>query len=297
VGFEYNDPVPGGTTVTIFYQAVDNFGNNALFGFTIVFIDLMPPVFDPLSLPQNITLSCSNNLPPPAMVEATDNCADEDPPLTITYTQTGTVPPCGGGTITRKWVADDDLGNKATFTQTITIVADVTPPVIANNLQNGTSPCATAMASYTTWLSTQRANFSATDAGCGVMTKTDNAPPPSQITSFCGVIMVTFTAKDNCNNTSTVIKNFTVTNNVAPVIQNPASGGMGNCSQPNITQIFNTWIATHGAQQQQMIAVPFFGPPILLLHHLVIPAMPLSLSCLLREMDATISIRLLRLSS
>jgi len=245
-GFEYNDPVPGGTTVTIFYQAVDNFGNNALFGFTINFVDLLPPVFDPLSLPQNITLSCSSNLPPPATVEASDNCADEDPPLTITYTQTGTVPPCGGGAITRKWVADDDLGNMATFMQTITIVADVTPPVIANNLQNGTSPCATAMASYTTWLNTQRANFSATDAGCGVMSKTDNAPPPSQITSFCGVIMVTFTAKDNCNNTSTVVKNFTVTNNVAPVIQNPASGGMGNCSQPNITQIFNTWIATHG---------------------------------------------------
>jgi hypothetical protein len=88
-GYHINDPVPGGTTVTVFYQAVDNFGNNALFGFTIVFIDLIPPVFDPLSLPQNITLSCSSNLPPPANVEATDNCADEDPPLTITYTQTG----------------------------------------------------------------------------------------------------------------------------------------------------------------------------------------------------------------
>jgi hypothetical protein len=245
-GYEINDPVMGGTTVTVFYQAVDNFGNNALFGFSISFIDLLPPVFDPTTLPQNITLSCSNNLPPPAAVEATDNCADEDPPLTITYTQTGSVPPCGGGTITRKWVADDDLGNKATFTQTITIVADVTPPVIANNLQNGNAPCATAMAQYATWLNTQRTNFTATDAGCGVMTKSDNAPPPSQITSFCGVIEVTFTAKDNCNNISTVVKTFTVTNNVAPVIQNPASGASGDCGQSNIAQIFNTWINTHG---------------------------------------------------
>jgi gliding motility-associated-like protein len=245
-GYHINDPVHGGTTVTIFYQAIDNFGNNALFGFTIAFTDNIPPVFDPLSLPPNITLSCSSNLPVPAMVEATDNCADVDPPLTITYTQTGTVPPCGGGTITRKWVADDDLGNKATFTQTITIVADVTPPVITNNLQNGTATCANAMAQYTTWLTTQRANFTATDAGCGVMTKSDNAPPPSQITSFCGAIDVTFTAKDNCNNTSTVIKTFTITNNVAPVIHNPASDGSGNCGQPNIAQIFNTWINTHG---------------------------------------------------
>jgi hypothetical protein len=143
-------------------------------------------------------------------------------------------------------VADDDLGNKSTFTQTITIVADVTPPVIANNLQNGTSPCATAMAQYTTWLNTQRANFTATDAGCGVMTKSDNAPPPSQITSICGAIEVTFTAKDNCNNISTVVKTFTITNTVAPVIQNPASGASGDCGQSNIAQIFNNWINTHG---------------------------------------------------
>lgn len=245
-GFEINDPVPGGTTVTVFYQAIDNFGNNALFGFSIVFVDLLPPVFDPTTLPQNITLSCSSNLPPPAAVEATDNCADQDPPLTITYTQTGTVAPCGGGTITRKWVADDDLGNQSTFIQTITIIADVTPPVIANNLQNGTAPCATAMAQYTTWLNTQRANFTATDAGCGVMTKSDNAPPPAQITFFCGAVDVTFTAKDNCNNISTVVKTFTITNNVAPVIQNPASGASGDCGQSNIAQIFNNWINTHG---------------------------------------------------
>ena len=40
------------------------------------------------------------------------------------------------------------------------------------------------------------------------MSKTDNAPPPSQITSFCGVIEVTFTAKDNCNNMSTLVKTY-----------------------------------------------------------------------------------------
>ena len=58
LGYEIGDLVPGGTTVTVFYQAVDNFGNNALFGFTISFIDILPPVFDPQSLPSNITVSC-----------------------------------------------------------------------------------------------------------------------------------------------------------------------------------------------------------------------------------------------
>ncbi len=245
-GYHMGDLVHGGTTVTVFYQAVDNFGNNALFGFSISFIDILPPVFDPLSLPQNITLSCSNNLPPPAMVEATDNCSNIDPPLTITYTQTGNVAICTGGTITRKWVADDDLGNKATFIQTITIVADVTPPVITGMPVNGSSPCATEMAQYSAWLTAQRAAFHATDAGCGIMTLSDNAPPPSQITMFCGVITVTFTAKDNCNNISTVVRTFTITNHVAPIITTQATGAMGDCGSSNINQIFNNWINTHG---------------------------------------------------
>ncbi len=245
-GYHIGDQIHGGTTVTVFYQAVDNFGNNALFGFTINFIDLLPPVFDPLSLPHNITVNCSSNLPPPAAVEATDNCSDVDPPLTITYSQNGTVAPCAGGIITRTWVADDDLGNQATFVQSITVTADVTPPVIVNNLVNGMAPCSTAMAQYTTWLNTQRANFMATDAGCGVMTLSDNALPPSNVTSFCGVIPVVFTAKDNCNNISTVMKTFTVTNATPPVIINPASGASGNCGQANIAQVFNTWISNHG---------------------------------------------------
>ncbi len=245
-GYDPGDLVMGGTTVTVFYQAIDNFGNSALFGFSIVFIDLTPPVFDPTTLPPNITISCISNLPPPALVEASDNCADEDPPLTITYTQTINAALCTGGTIKRKWVADDDLGNTSMFMQTITVLPDNTPPVIANTLQNGMAPCSTAMAQYTTWLNTQRANFSATDNGCGVMSLTDNAPSPATITSFCGQVPVTFTAKDNCNNTSTVVKTFTIFNNIPPVIVNPASGASGNCSQPNIAQVFNNWIATHG---------------------------------------------------
>jgi hypothetical protein len=245
-GYDIGDMVPGGSTVTVFYQAVDNFGNNALFGFTISFIDVLPPVFDPFSLPSNITVSCTTNVPPPADVEATDNCDNDNANLTITYTQTNNAQLCTGGTILRRWVADDDLGNTAVFNQTITVTPDNTPPVIANNLQNGMAPCSTAMAQYTLWLNQQRAAFTATDNGCGIMTLSDNAPSPAIITSFCGVVEVTFTATDKCNNSSSVVKTFTITNNVAPVITTPASDASGNCSNPNIAQVFNTWINTHG---------------------------------------------------
>ena len=69
-GYDIGDMIPGGSTVTVFYQAVDNFGNNALFGFSINFIDVLPPVFDPFSLPpSNITIPCITQVPPPADVE------------------------------------------------------------------------------------------------------------------------------------------------------------------------------------------------------------------------------------
>ncbi len=248
-GYSIGDIIPGGTTVTVFYQAIDNFGNMALFGFNIAFVDVLPPVFDPATLPQNITISCITQLPPPAQVEATDNCDNENTNLFISYSQNNNAQLCTGGIVTRTWVADDGLGNMATFNQTITVAADITPPVIANTLQHGMAPCSTAMAQYSAWLNAQRAAFTATDNGCGIMTLTDNAPSPSIITSFCGAIDVTFSATDVCNNTSTVVRTFTVTNQVAPVITTPASDASGNCSQPNIAAIFNTWINTHGGAQ------------------------------------------------
>ena len=109
--YEIDDLVPGGTTVTIFYQAFDNFGNSALFGFTISFVDLTPPVFDPLTLPPNLTISCIDDLPPPADVEASDNCENENTNLTITFTETNNAEMCTGGSVIRTWVADDDLGS------------------------------------------------------------------------------------------------------------------------------------------------------------------------------------------
>jgi gliding motility-associated-like protein len=250
-GYSIGDMIPGGTTVTVFYQALDNFGNTALFGFTISFIDVLPPVFDPFSLPSNITISCITNVPPPADVEATDNCDNDNANLTITFTENNNAQLCTGGTITRTWVADDDLGNTATFIHSITVLQDNTPPVIANNLQNGTAPCSTAMAQYTIWLNAQRAAFSATDNGCGLMSLSDNAPAPAIITSFCGDINVTFTATDNCNNSSSVVRTFTITNNVPPVITTPASDASGNCSQNNIGLLFNNWINTQGGSEAE----------------------------------------------
>ncbi|MEO5905100.1 MAG: hypothetical protein ABIQ11_00125, partial [Saprospiraceae bacterium] len=192
-----------------------------------------------------LTVNCTGNFPI-AEVEVTDNCQDADILLTVTFTEMNNAAPCTGGVITRKWLADDDLGNTAQFIQTITVLPDVTPPVITNNLQNGAAPCLNAMSFYSSWLNTQRTNFTATDNGCGVMTLSDNAPPPAIITSFCGVIEVTFTAKDNCNNISTVLKTFTITNIIPPVINIPASNATGNCNQSNINTLFNNWINSHG---------------------------------------------------
>src|SRR5688500_13227622 len=95
-GHQIGDDIGGGTTVTVFYQAIDNFGNNALFGFTINFIDIQPPYFDQASLPNNLTVNCTGNFPI-ADIEVHDNCEDQDIVLTVTFTETNNAAPCTGG--------------------------------------------------------------------------------------------------------------------------------------------------------------------------------------------------------
>ncbi|MGE5316484.1 MAG: hypothetical protein ACM3ME_00715, partial [Chloroflexota bacterium] len=82
-------------------------------------------VIDPnlVGIPGDISLLCTDIIPDPPNVTATDNC---DPNPLIEYTQE-VIDDCGS--IIRTWTATDDAGNEIIDSQTITII-DVTAPVI-----------------------------------------------------------------------------------------------------------------------------------------------------------------------
>jgi hypothetical protein len=114
---------PGKYQIKRTWKATDQCGNSTVATQTIQVDDTTPPVFT--SVPANVTILCTEPLPPLGNPTATDNCS---PYVHITFLGST---PTGSGcetpyTITRTWKADDLCGNTSTATQVITVVS---PPI------------------------------------------------------------------------------------------------------------------------------------------------------------------------
>lgn len=244
-GYALDGPVPAGETVIIFYEAQDNMGHFAMFGFTIYFADTIPPEFDPGTLPQDMTVECVID-DPPTNIAYSDNCESPETPVTISFMENGSSNLCEGGVIERTWTIEDFYGNINSFTQFITANPDTVPPVITGIPVDATGDCEDAVVLYAQWIEVQRNTFAAIDEGCGLMELFDNGPEPEALEDFCGDVPVDFFAVDSCSNTISVTATFTVINNVAPTIIIEASDGMTDCSSGDPQADFQTWLNTHG---------------------------------------------------
>jgi gliding motility-associated-like protein/uncharacterized repeat protein (TIGR01451 family) len=200
-------------TITRTWTATDDCGNVTTATQTITVNDTQKPVL--AGVPANMTLECSSNVPAPAAVTATDNC---DTNVAVTLSETTTGSGCNY-TLTRTWTATDDCGNVTTATQIIT-VNDTQKPVLAGVPANMTLECSS--------------NVPAPAA----VTATDNCDTNVAVTlsetttgSGCNYTLTrTWTATDDCGNSSTATQVITVRDNLAPVIAEPADLTV-NCSQ------------------------------------------------------------------
>ncbi|MCB9307640.1 MAG: hypothetical protein H6565_13680 [Lewinellaceae bacterium] len=115
----------GVMTITRTWTAMDDCGNTAVYTQTITTFDNTPPMLS--GQPDaEISVSCSDPLPPAAILTATDNC---DSDVSVVFGEQTTPGDCPQEpTITRSWTATDCSGNSTVFVQTITVVDD-TPPV------------------------------------------------------------------------------------------------------------------------------------------------------------------------
>jgi hypothetical protein len=109
--------------VTRTWTFVDACGNTASVAQTINVNDNVAPTFNETT-PANATASC-DNVPEPATLTASDNCAT----ATVTMTETTIQGNCPSNyQIVRTWTATDACGNNSSVSQTIT-VSDTTGPV------------------------------------------------------------------------------------------------------------------------------------------------------------------------
>ncbi|MGJ8593827.1 MAG: HYR-like domain-containing protein [Aquaticitalea sp.] len=206
VTLTYNDVTTPGSCVGAYivtrtWTATDDCGNSSTASQTIEVEDITAPVID--ALPETSTIECPAQ-PEFAQATASDLCSE----VTLTYIDVTTPGDCEGEySITRTWTATDDCGNSSTATQTIN-VEDNTAPVIDALPETSTIECPAQP---------EFAQASASDL-CSEVTLTYNdVTTPGECEGEYSITR-TWTATDDCGNSSTATQTINVEDNTAPVI-------------------------------------------------------------------------------
>jgi hypothetical protein len=181
----------------------------------LLILDTQAPTFDQDPLPADLMLECSDNIPAPATLTATDDC---DGPLMVNLNEIITPGNCPQEfVITRTWSVADAAGNNRVHTQTIT-VEDNTPPTLIG-LPNITVSveCDEPLPALPTVTAADLCDTSVTVV---FSSSTEPGACPQEYTLFR-----TWTATDDCGNGVTFTQIITVTDNTAPTFnQNPLPG-------------------------------------------------------------------------
>jgi large repetitive protein len=196
--------------ITRSWSVTDDCNNTSAASQVLTIVDTTNPTL--VGVPANATVEC-DAIPQPAIVSGDDNC-DDYVEVAFNQTQTNGCP----YTITRTWTAIDNCGNDVSASQTITVI-DTHAPVFNSTPENTTVSC-------------------------------DDVPAPAQLiaqdncddnveisfsenaTNGCPyTITRTWTAVDNCDNTTTIAQVITVEDNVAPVFNGVPQNITVECGQ------------------------------------------------------------------
>ncbi len=212
---EFTEQIIGGDCnfqIVRVWRAFDDCGNVGIGTQTIYVSDSTAPTFT--NVPANLQLTCNDMIPIPANPVATDACAGSN--VNVFYFEFSESTSCGS-IITRSWMASDPCGNSVTASHTITI-SDNTPPTFTSTPVASVNVTCDAIPSVF--------NAQAIDACSNVIISfsqnvTSGACPYT--------IQRRWTATDACGNASQFIQNITVSDVVAPILQNVPSDITLNC--------------------------------------------------------------------
>ena len=205
VSFTQSTPgtCPGDDIITNTWTVMDCAGNVTTHIQTITVEDTTPPVLS--SLPADLTVMCSFDVPGDPGITATDNCGEA---LTVTFTQSPLDACVGTGTIWNTWTITDCAGNVTAHIQTV-IVNDITPPVLSDTPADIIVSCQSDIPGDP--------GITATDNCAEALTVTfvqsplGGCPGDDQITN-------TWTVSDCAGNVTTHIQTVTIDDNTPPVL-------------------------------------------------------------------------------
>jgi len=177
---------------------------------TITVIDTVNPVV--LSTPQAVTIECDEELPAD-VATFSDNCDDE---LDVEESSVQNDLSCGYEVI-KTWVAIDDCGNEISTSQTITVL-DTTSPTVDNAPDNVSIECDEQ-------LPTEEATFE-DNCDAELTISVENIMLPGSCPS---VLERTWTATDDCGNSTSYTQTITIVDTTAPVINNVPENEVVEC--------------------------------------------------------------------
>ncbi|MFT5567326.1 MAG: hypothetical protein ACI81Y_002279, partial [Glaciecola sp.] len=185
--------------ITRTWTATDDCGNAVSTTQTITINDTVAPVV--AFSPADETIECDDTIPSGAAT-FTDNCDDD---LTVTMTETDSGDACSL-IITRTWTATDNCGNATSTTQTITI-NDTVAPIVISSPANATIECDDAIpGGEAEFIDSCDDDLTIT---FGEVESGDGCPL---------VITRTWTATDDCGNTTSTTQVITINDTTAPIL-------------------------------------------------------------------------------
>ncbi len=248
--------------ITITFTATDECGNAATCDKTITITDNTNPI---ITCADNITgLACTDSIPAPdiSSVTVSDNCTPANEILVewIGDEDNG-ADGCGENPriITRTYQATDNCGNISTCTQRIRFRPDNQNPNL-NCPSDLTLDCAQdILAEINTWLNLATVTDNCTDAASITLT---NNFDPAMMVGMCGaegMVTVTFTATDECGNTSTCDRSIMVNDNTNPIITCAENITGLTCTDSIPTPDISTVIVSDNCTPDSEILVEWIG--------------------------------------
>jgi hypothetical protein len=209
----------GTYSVTRTWKATDDCGNTATCSRTIVVRDITAPTI--VCATQNTPINCPE-VPVFVAPIATDAC---DASVSVTFTDATTQGSCAGTySVTRTWTATDDCGNSSTCSRTI-VVQDITSPTIVCAEQTTPISCPSVPVFVAA---------TATDACDATVTITFTDATTQGSCAGTYSVTRTWTATDDCGNSSTCSRTIVVRDVTAPEIVCPEIANVISCpATPN----------------------------------------------------------------